>query len=144
MTQPQVAERLGMSQGTIAELEKKGQGSSRTIEFAALYGVDAGWLATGEESGLVAPPAPPAGFEDRREVSESDWGLLMDVKIATTEKEKQEIRERAAELRAQVTQQLAQVSRAQRADQSKPADQFMGGIGDIAEDAATPKAARRK
>jgi transcriptional regulator with XRE-family HTH domain len=144
MTQPQVAERLGMSQGTIAELEKKGQGSSRTIEFAALYGVDAGWLATGEESGQVAPPTPPVGFQDRHEVSDSDWGLLMDVKIATTEKEKQDIRERAAELRAQVTRQLAQVSRAPKPDQSKPADEFVGGMsafGDLAEE---PKAARRK
>lgn len=37
-----------MSQGTLAELELDGQGSSYTAQLAAVYGVNPNWLATGK------------------------------------------------------------------------------------------------
>lgn len=48
LTQMQVRERLGVSQGTISDAELMGQSSGKVAEFAALYHVDAVWLATGE------------------------------------------------------------------------------------------------
>lgn len=49
LTQMQVREQLGISQGTLSEAERTANSSSRVADFARLYGVDAGWLATGRE-----------------------------------------------------------------------------------------------
>jgi transcriptional regulator with XRE-family HTH domain len=48
LTQAAAAKRVGMAQGTLAELEKDGQGSSYAPALAALYEVDSYWLATGK------------------------------------------------------------------------------------------------
>jgi transcriptional regulator with XRE-family HTH domain len=48
LTQEQVREALKISQGTLSELEGMAQSSGYTVAFAALYGCDAKWLATGE------------------------------------------------------------------------------------------------
>lgn len=48
LTQMQVRKHLGISQGTISDAELMGQSSGKVAEFAALYRVDAVWLATGE------------------------------------------------------------------------------------------------
>jgi transcriptional regulator with XRE-family HTH domain len=48
LTQIAAAKKIGMSQGTLAELENEGKGSSYTAALAALYGVDSYWLATGK------------------------------------------------------------------------------------------------
>lgn len=88
LTQGQAAKALKISQGTLSELENSGQGSAHTVGLANLYGCDPNWLATGEGShvrsgpGDTSPPAPPRTFRDRREVTESDWALLQDIKDA--------------------------------------------------------------
>jgi transcriptional regulator with XRE-family HTH domain len=50
LTQKQVSEAIGISQGNLAGLEREGLGSSFTPQLATLYGVDAHWLATGEHA----------------------------------------------------------------------------------------------
>lgn len=47
MTQVQAAKAVGMSQGTYAELEREGKGSSYTVSLAKQFGVNPEWLATG-------------------------------------------------------------------------------------------------
>lgn len=47
------------------------------------------------------PKRPARNYEDRREVSESDWILLQAVKVATTEQERETILKRHEELLAQ-------------------------------------------
>lgn len=47
MTQMAVREALGVSQGTLSELEGTAASSGRIVDFARLYEVDAGWLASG-------------------------------------------------------------------------------------------------
>ena len=54
------------------------------------------------------PPAPPAGFRDRRVVNESDWDLLQDVKDGATPEELEKIRERANVLRNRVDEMMAE------------------------------------
>ena len=54
------------------------------------------------------PPAPPAGFRDRRIVNESDWALLQDVKDGATPEELERIRERATLLRHRVDELMAE------------------------------------
>lgn len=48
MTQMKVAKAIGISQGTLTQLETTSNGSTHTAQLAKLYGVDANWLATGE------------------------------------------------------------------------------------------------
>lgn len=48
LKQMQVRKALGISQGTLSELEALAASSGKVVEFAGLYGVDAMWLATGE------------------------------------------------------------------------------------------------
>lgn len=79
LTQVKVCEQLGLSQGTLAELEKKGLGSSHTTRFAALYGVAAIWLATGEGEQTADAPLPqrnPAWPFER--FSSEEWERLTD------------------------------------------------------------------
>lgn len=48
LTQMQVRKALGVSQGTLSDLEGEGQTSGMTPQYAELYRVNAHWLATGE------------------------------------------------------------------------------------------------
>lgn len=54
------------------------------------------------------PAPPPAGFKDRRLVSDSDWALLEDVKTAATTEELAAIRARAAVIRHRVNDMIAE------------------------------------
>jgi transcriptional regulator with XRE-family HTH domain len=60
LTQVQVRDRLTVSQGTLSELEHFAHSTRRLVDFAALYGVDPTWLATGRGRRDAAPP-PEAG-----------------------------------------------------------------------------------
>jgi SOS-response transcriptional repressor LexA len=55
LTQVQLARKAGMGQSTIGELESKGHGSTRTATLAAVCGVTALWLESGE--GLMSADA---------------------------------------------------------------------------------------
>lgn len=48
LTQEQAAKAIGISQGTLSELENQHSGSSHVVAFAKLYGVDPFWLALGD------------------------------------------------------------------------------------------------
>lgn len=54
MTQVIAAKTVGMSQGTYAELEKSGNGSSFTVSLAKAYGVNPEWLETGRGEMLTS------------------------------------------------------------------------------------------
>lgn len=74
LSQVQLGRAVGLAQSTIAEAERKHEGSSKTAQIAAVTGVSATWLATGEGAMTetqhrieekkaiygVAPPPPPA------------------------------------------------------------------------------------
>lgn len=60
LTQVALAKLAGMSQGTLGELEREGQGSSFTVALALHCGVDANWLANGV--GEMLPSAAPAAL----------------------------------------------------------------------------------
>lgn len=55
LTQKEVASRVGMSQGTLGEAERIGQGSSFTSQIAKACGVSAEWLATGKGEMIQRP-----------------------------------------------------------------------------------------
>lgn len=55
LTQAALAKKVGISQGTLAELEKIGQGSAYTPQLAKACGVSPEWLASGEAE--AAPSA---------------------------------------------------------------------------------------
>lgn len=47
LSQEELAKRVGLSQSALAEAERTGQGSTKTLQIAAATGVDPQWLATG-------------------------------------------------------------------------------------------------
>jgi hypothetical protein len=53
MSQNAAAKALGIAQSTLHQLERTATGSAHTSQLAALYGVNAVWLATGEAGGSV-------------------------------------------------------------------------------------------
>lgn len=55
LKQTPLAKAVGMSQSTYAELEKKGLGSSKTVQLSAACKVNAKWLADGSGE-MLAPP----------------------------------------------------------------------------------------
>lgn len=58
LTQDEAAAAIGISQGTLSELEKIHSGSSHVVAFAKLYRVDPFWLALGEGA-----PSGAAGLD---------------------------------------------------------------------------------
>lgn len=48
LTQEQLAQAIGISQGSLSEMENKGMSSTYTVQIAQACGVDATWLATGQ------------------------------------------------------------------------------------------------
>jgi phage repressor protein C with HTH and peptisase S24 domain len=68
MSQAEVAQAVGISQGTYAQAERSGQGSAHVLKMATVLKVDPGWLANGvgEMSG-------------RREAEEIDLDLHPDL-----------------------------------------------------------------
>lgn len=118
LTQKEVQKLMGVSQSTLSGLEGPDASSSRTVEFARLYGCDPIWLATGEGQPNWGAPitqrAPRGGGEPpkpdfaAREWTESDWALLQDIKDAIqTSPARAELvaqwREEAARARAHYT-----------------------------------------
>lgn len=61
LSQEDLAKSVGLTQSTLAESEKIGQGSTKTLQIAAVTGVDATWLATGHGHMVshVAQELPP-------------------------------------------------------------------------------------
>jgi len=53
LTQVQVCEALGISQGTLSGLESAGEGTVFLVAFARLYGVSVDWLYAGEGKMLL-------------------------------------------------------------------------------------------
>lgn len=113
-TQVEVARLLAISQGTLSELETEAAGSARVAEFAALYGCNAVWLATGEGAPQWAtpgePPPPGQKFKDRHVATPSEWALLNDIKDAMTlpkyAAQIAEIREEMAAIRAMTKREI--------------------------------------
>lgn len=72
LTQVQVCAQLGISQGTLSELEREAYSSTYTAQLASLYRVDPYWLATGEAAPYGAAIAratalqQPTGSLDQR------------------------------------------------------------------------------
>ena len=60
--------------------------------------------------GEAPPPSAGNRFEDRHQISESDWGTLQAVKTILTERELQDIRERHAKIVQHVLDRLDRLS----------------------------------
>lgn len=97
-----LAKASGLRQPDISKLEK---GlilqTTAMARLAAALNVPAAWLelGLGDEpnwNSVGEPASPPYGFSDRREISDSDWGLLQDIRVVMSEEEIAAIRQRAA------------------------------------------------
>lgn len=91
------ADQIGIGQSALAELEKKGHGSSYTTVMARVYGCDALWLATGEgspnfrgvqeqASGDAPSPSEWAHLSDYREASKDDRARIDALAAESAEK----------------------------------------------------------
>lgn len=81
LTQINAAKLVKMAQGTLAELELEGQGSSYTAQLAETYGVNPNWLATGKgdmlaKDGLL--PAQPKNELSKHAVPQQESHELTD------------------------------------------------------------------
>lgn len=114
LTQKQLAAAVDLAQSTVAELEKNGFGSSKTLQIAQACRVSGQWLATGE-----GPMEPGIAGESPQETapptSKTEAGKSLDVGLGAAV-----VAERLAELldpldeaaRAAVAQHLDTLTRA--------------------------------
>lgn len=75
LSQIEVCNKLSISQSTLSDAERVANGSSHTPRFAALYGVHARWLATGEGPRPVEAKPPPWPLH---RISPEQWENLPD------------------------------------------------------------------
>ncbi len=101
LTQVQAAKRVGVSQGTLSELEQTATGSSYTPQFALVYGVNSLWLADG--TGDMLDP-------EARALTPADLALLELVHALTPDQRRDLIRnlEDQKRLNEQLLAQLLQ------------------------------------
>ena len=114
LTQEAAAKLIGIRQSSLAELEKKGQGSSRVVVMALIYQRSPTWLATGEgtpEAGKP-PPRPPRDFSDPAPGDDSGFAqLARDLPFIPPDERRKliaSIRERAEEQRKHLKAMLAE------------------------------------
>lgn len=72
VSQGDLGKAAGLSQSSIAEMERSGQGSTAVTKMARKLGVDAHWLATGEDDPQIdkAWPFTLVSQEDYRLIAE--------------------------------------------------------------------------
>lgn len=98
------------TKGRVSQLfdERQPFGERAAASLAQRFGLPADYFERDDgpvarpASGLAPPPLPPADFRDRHVVSETDWGILQDVKMALSDRELTEIHTRAALIRSHV------------------------------------------
>lgn len=125
LSQAALAGLAKVSAGTIGNIEAGSRKNPRELlAIARALKVEPEWLKSGKgpryagsaktevaapapaAAHAPAPPAPSPNFEDRHEVSDSDFTLLQAVKVATTDLEREAILRRHAELLAQARAQI--------------------------------------
>lgn len=79
LTQVKLAKAAGMAQGTLAELEWEGQGSSYTPMLAAACGVSAEWLAGAPDAESADPDWPFGSTITRAEWRDLPEGLRVEI-----------------------------------------------------------------
>lgn len=127
MTITALAEKSGL---TYQGIRKIALGLTKNINAATCAAlaehlrISAEWLGTGAGSmedkrpSIAPPPLPNKQFEDRLEVTESDWGMLQDVLLVMNDAQIKELREEADRIRRISARQLAEMAGAGQAPRS--------------------------
>lgn len=106
----ELARHMNESPQRIHNWQVRGVSKEGAIKAEGLYGVSASYILEGSESQAPhpsgPPPLPPPDFADRREVTDTDWGLLQDVHLVMSEQELSELRARAERTRRIAQAQL--------------------------------------
>lgn len=119
LSQEQLAAAAGLKQADISKLENGlMRSTTKGIELALALRVAPEWLASGKgpeplwetTAAPDMPAAPPPQFADRRQVDDSDWALLNDVKLVLPDEEIQRIRAEADRVRRTYREQMSTVS----------------------------------
>lgn len=104
-----LARHMNESPQRIHNWQARGVSKEGALKAEVLYGVSATYILEGTElrTGTPGgPPLPPPDFSDRREVTDTDWGLLQDVRLVMSDQELNELRERAERTRRIAQTQL--------------------------------------
>ena len=128
VSQSAVAREFGIKQPSVSEWIRYGRIGKRHIPHLVAYfagvvrpehwGLPASWAAGMAPSSSaipteqprpiygVPPPVPNRRFEDRREVSETDWAVLQAVKLVLPEPELERIKSEAERIRRMAAEQI--------------------------------------
>lgn len=90
-------------------------GASMARRLEQAHSKDSGWMDVDHTAphrpGVAPPPLPNQRFDDRHEVSESDFGLLQAVHMIMTDEEKANLRKRAEHALAVAMEQIGGLGR---------------------------------
>jgi transcriptional regulator with XRE-family HTH domain len=141
MTITALADKSGLTyQGVrkIALGQTKNINAATCAALAEHLRISAEWLGTGagamedKRPALAPPPLPNKRFDDRHEVSESDWGILQDVQLVMSEAQLRDLREQAERIRRIAARQVAELAEIGQAPQSpmrRLTDRLPGNLG---------------
>lgn len=105
LTQVQAAKGVQMAQGTLAQLEIGGKGSSYTVQLAELYGVSANWLASNKGKMISGGGGTPRSMTAQKLVSPKKNNdlenviKLLTLFISATAQDKQHIMDAAEQIK---------------------------------------------
>lgn len=107
----------------------RGVSKEGAIKAEGLYGVSVSYVLDGTESQapqqFSGPPLPPPNFADRREVTDTDWGLLQDVHLVMSDQELEQLRARAERTRRIAQVQLESVAAGAAPQPPRPSERVI-------------------
>lgn len=106
------AAEIGATSAVVSNWKKRGMPADQHSTVAAALGISVDQLLGGAVVSGSPPPLPPRDFNDRQAVSESDWGVLQDVRLVMSDEQLQELRNQAERIRRIAREQMASVSSA--------------------------------
>lgn len=104
------AAQIGTTSAVISNWKSRGMPADQHSAVATALGISVDQLLGTAPGGGTPPPLPPRDFNDRQAVSESDWGVLQDVRLVMSEEQLKELRNQAERIRRVAQQQMANVA----------------------------------
>lgn len=104
------AAEIGTTSAVVSNWKSRGMPAEQHGVVATALGISVDQLLGIAVATGTPPPLPPRDFNDRQAVSDSDWGVLQDVRLVMSDEQLAELRNQAERIRRVAQEQMAGVT----------------------------------